>query len=180
MGGLKKVSDAIGLSPEMLRQFSRVERLSPETKKLVYKGVIQSVDIADRISRLPMPDQLPVAQAVARGELGDDDVRTVVSLKKELPKIPITEVITRVQASRNIKEYVVQFLVSSKEFKKKDLEIRFIRLLGKKNFISLSVKNGVGTLIFNTAGRNRLQEVAKRKGLTKRRLIEGMLVGEVE
>lgn len=180
LGNLKNVSNAIGLSTEMLRQFSRVAKLAPEVRGLVGKGVIQSVDIADRISRLPSPDQLPLARAVARGELTSDDVRAVVSLRKQLPKMEISKVIHRVTSSRNIREYIVQFLLPSGEDKVKDIEARFIRLLGKEGLCSLSFKNGVGTLILNAAGKRRFQDIAKAKSLTKRALVNRIIFGEVK
>jgi hypothetical protein len=180
MGSLKKLSDAVGLSEEMLRQFSRVEKLSRDVKDLLAKGNIQSVDIADRLSRLPGRDQFPVAKEVARGDLNSDDVRAIVSLRKALPQLRIENVIDRVRTSRNIKEYVVQFLVPPDRGKSKDIESRFIRLLGKESLRSFTLRNGVGTLVLNVVGKNRLQEIAKQKGLTKRILIDRVVSGEVK
>jgi len=180
MGSLKKLSDAVGLSEEMLRQFSRVEKLSQDVKDLLAKGNIQSVDIADRLSRLPGQDQFPVAQEVARGDLNSVDVRAIVSLRKALPQLRIENVIDRVRASRNIKEYVVQFLVPPERGKPKDIESRFVRLLGKESLRSFTLRNGVGALVLSAAGGNRLQEIAKRKGLTKRILVDRVVSGEVK
>jgi hypothetical protein len=179
IGSLKKLSDAIGLSEEMLRQFSRVEKLSRDVKDLLAKGDIQSVDIADRLSRLPMQDQSTVAQEVAKGCLNSADIRAIVSLRKALPLLRIKSVIDRVKASRNIKEYVVQFLVPPERGKpNKYIELQFIRLLGRENLRSFSIKNGVGTLVLNTTGENRLQEIAKQEGLTKRKLVDQIVSGK--
>ena len=180
LGSLKNVSNAVGLSTEMLRQFSRVPKLAPKVRELLEKGIIQSVDVADRISRLPRPDQLPIAQAVARGELNSDDVRAVVSLRKQLPKMEINKVIHRVTSSRNIREYVVQFLHPSGEDSVKDIKARFITLLGKGGLCSLSFKNGVGTLVLKETGKVRLQGIAKAKGITKRALVDRIVSEEVK
>ncbi len=180
LGSLKKVADAIGLSVEMLRQFSRVEKLSPRVKKLIEQGKIHGVDMADRISRLPSRDQLPVAQAVVRGELNTSDVRAVVSLRKDVPRMRIKAVIDRVKSSRNIKEYVVEFMIPCKKSKKADIEARFAKTVGKNNIRSFTTKKGVGILVLNAAGLKQLQEVAKRRRFTKRRLVNGIASGEVE
>ena len=180
LGNLKKVSEAVGLSLEMLRQFTRVAKLSPEVRSLVAEGLIQSVDIADRISRLPLPDQLPVARAVANGELNSDDVRAIVSYRKQRPKMLINKVISNVTSSRNIREYVVQFLPPKGENQLKDVEERFIKLLGKDAICSLSIEKGVGILILNAKGKERLQTNAKRQGLTKREMVEKIISDEVK
>ena len=179
LGNLKNVSDAIGLSTEMLRQFSRVKKIAPEARRFVTGGAIQSVDIADRISRLPPADQFLVAQAVARGELNSDDVRAVISFRKDQPKLPISKVISRVTDSRNVREYVVQFLVPAEE-ELKNIEDRFPKLLGQDGVRSVNVEKGLGTLILNKDGRNRFELIAKRKGLTKRALVEKVISGEVK
>lgn len=180
LGNLKNVSDAIGLSTEMLRQFSRVIKIAPEARRFVTEGAIQSVDIADRISRLPPADQFLVAQAVARGELNSDDVRAVISFRKDQPKLPISKVISRVTDSRNIREYVVQFQVPAGEEELKDIEDRFPKLLGQDGVRSVNVEKGLGTLILNKDGRNRFELIAKRKGLTKRALVKKIILGEVK
>lgn len=179
LGNLKNISEAIGLSTEMLRQFSRVTKIAPEARRFVTEGKIQSVDIADRISRLPPADQFLVAQAVARGELNSDDVRAVISFRKDQPKLPISKVISRVTDSRNVREYVVQFLVPAEE-ELKNIEDRFSKLLGQDGVRSVNVGKGLGTLILNKDGRNRFELIAKRKGLTKRALVEKVISGEVK
>ena len=179
LGNLKNISEAIGLSTEMLRQFSRVTKIAPEARRFVTEGKIQSVDIADRISRLPPADQFLVAQAVARGELNSDDVRAVISFRKDQPKLPISKVISRVTDSRNVREYVVQFLVPAEE-ELKNIEDRFSKLLGQDGVRSVNVGKGLGTLILNKDGKKRFELIAKRKGLTKRALVEKVISGEVK
>jgi len=179
LGNLKKVSEAIGLSTEMLRQFSRVTKLAPKARRFVARGVIQRVDIADRISRLPPGDQFPVAQAVARGDLNTDDVRAIITFRKNQPKLPISKVISRVMSSRNIKEYVVQFLVPPQE-EMKNIEGRFSKLIGQDGIRSVTAEKRMGTLLLNKDGKNRLELIAKKKGLTKRSLVKEIISGEVK
>ena len=180
MGSLKEVAGAIGLSVEMLRQFSRVEKLSPQAKKLVAEGKISGVDVADRISRLPTQDQLPVAQAVIRRELNSDDVRAVVSLRKEIPTADIREIIQRVEQSRNIREYVFEFQFAKGAPSSKTIKKRFTRIAGEGNVRSLTMSKGVGTLIVSPPGVRRMQSEAKRHRITKRALVDMVVAREAD
>jgi hypothetical protein len=174
---LSKLADAIGVSSEMLRQFSRVNKLSHATKQFLSDGSIESVDIADRLSRLPVPDQLSVARAVAHGKLTSDDVRAIVSLRKALPKEKIGKVIDRVKSSRNIKQYVIEFMIP---FHKtgKTIKEQFMSTLGKDGIVSFSTKGRVSHAILNTTGKHRLENIAKQKGCTKRTLVNKIIARE--
>jgi len=179
LGSLKNVSKAIGLSTEMLRQFSRVTKIAPEARRFLSQGAIQGVDVADRVSRLPTADQFSVAQAVARGNLNSSDVRAIITFRKDQPKLPISEVISRVMNSRNIREYVVQFLVPAEE-DIRSIKDRFSKLIGHDGVRSVNAEKGLGTLILNKDGKNRLELIAKRKGLTKRAIVERVISREVK
>ena len=178
MGSLKKIAQAIGLSTEMVRQFSRIETLSPAVKRILAAGKIRSVDVADRISRLPAHDQLPVAEAVVRGELLSKDVRAVVSLRKELPRSSIGAIIKRVGGSKNVKEFVVEFLGPNRKSSVSGLRRRFSAILGKQNIKSFRVSKGIGTMVLNERGKCLLQQNAKREGLTRRALVDRIITGE--
>ena len=178
LGSLKQVAAAIGLSHEMVRQFSRIETLSPAVKRLLAAGKIRSVDIADRISRLPGNDQLPVAEAVVRGELLSKDVRAVVSLRREVPKSSIGAIMKRVRGSKNVREFVVEFLVPNQKGNLSALRHRFFAILGKKNIKSFRINKGVGTMVLKECGKRLFQEKAKRAGLTKRAFVNSVVAGE--
>src|ERR1019366_10183070 len=45
LGSLRAVADALGLSDETVRQFSRIEKLSPGVKKLISSGQITGMDL---------------------------------------------------------------------------------------------------------------------------------------
>ena len=48
---------------------------------LLSGGSITSMDLADRLSRLPKEDQYPVATGVVSGELDAHDVRAILGLR---------------------------------------------------------------------------------------------------
>lgn len=175
---LSNVADVIDISPEMLRQFSRVNKLCNPVKKLIADGTIQSVDIADRLSRLQVVDQMPVALAVAQRNLTSDDVRAIVSLRKALPKEEIGKVIDRVKRSRSIKQYVVEFLIPTQK-KEKEIKEFFIRTLGKESIVSFGSSGRISQAILNATGKRRLEDIAKKEGLTKRALINKIISGEI-
>lgn len=97
LGSLRAVADALGLSDETVRQFSRIEKLSPDVKKLMASGQITSMDLADRLSRFPSADQHAIAAAVASGTLDARDVRAILALRKEVPKAPVQKLIRRIE-----------------------------------------------------------------------------------
>lgn len=173
---LSKVADVIDISSEMLRQFSRVNKLCLPVKQLIADGIIQSVDIADRLSRLPVADQLPVARAVAQGSLTSDDVRAIVSLRKALPKEEIGKVVDRVKKSRSIKQYVVEFLIPAHK-KEKEIKEAFIKVFGKESVVAFGSRVGISHAILNATGKHRVDDIAKKEGLTKRALIDKIISG---
>ncbi len=175
LGSLSAVASAVGVSDEMVRQFARVDKLIPEVKQLLAKGQIMAVDVADRISRLSAKDQLPVAQAVAAGALNSADVRAIVSLRKSDARIPIAQAIARVSSSRNIKEYIVEFVVPDPLMEIGWLENQFSSILGAQNIRSLKVRKKVGRIVITEKGKKILEAAARRAGVAKRELVEKLL-----
>ena len=205
IGSLPKVARRIGLSYEMLRQIFSVRNCSEGVKRLIREGKIDSYDILYRLSKLPPSSQVAVAKQVITGDLTSEDVRAIVTFHRDFPGINIRKIIERIKSSRNIKQYVVYFELDSARIKPAVLRSRFESVFGKGSIISIDdgrsfrrgmrkaakaltfgvlsgeghagrVDAGVGELVLNTIGKNRLQEKAKRRGLTKRELIRRLVV----
>jgi hypothetical protein len=179
LGSLETVSERIGVSPEMLRQFACVKKLAPQVKRLVASGAISSVDVAYRLSKLTSADQLYVAAMVSKGGLVSADVRAIVALRMANPRTPISKITERVMASRPIKEYEARFVVPATGRDPQALRGRFSRLVGEDNIRAFSVENQVGTLVVSPEGKDRLQEAARKHRLTKRELIDGLVSGGI-
>ncbi len=175
IGSLAQVAERIGLSYEMLRQIFSVQRCSEGVKKLVREGKLDSYDILYRLSKLSALEQLVVARAVIKEELNSGDVRAIVTFKKDFPEVGIKKVVERIKSSRNIKQYVAYFTVSTYRINVKILRSRFEKAFGKKNVISFEVSDGVGKLLLNAEGKILLQKLAKSNGVTKRKLIEKLV-----
>ena len=176
-GSVQALSERVGISAEMLREFGAIAKLSPSVKKLITERKIESVDVAYRLSKLRPREQLAVARGVIAGRIDSDDVRAIVSLRRSAPELGIGEIIRRVKTSRNIKEYIAEFILPSDKMNVDAVRRAFARVAGDRNICSLGIKGPVGTLRVNKEGKTRLQEAAKRQGLTKRQLI-GRILGK--
>ena len=180
LGSLRAVADALGLSDETVRQFSRIEKLSPGVKKLIASGQITGMDLADRLSRLPSADQHPVAAAVASGTVDAHDVRAILALRKAFPKVPIQQLIRRIRSSRNIKEYVAEFLMPHPAPSTTTLLKRLSRVIARREVRDLEMGEGVGRLFLTANGKAALEDAARKEGVTKRELLQHLLNGEVK
>ena len=179
LGSLHALAQAIGLSDEMVRQFLRVEKLAPEVKRLVAGGKITGVDVADRISRLPAPDQLPVARLVVSRELDLQDVRAILSFRKTAPRVPIGKVINRIKRSRNIREYVAEFVIPQTGATPAVMLNKFAAVFGKSNIRSLEIECQIGRIVITAEGKKILLNKAKTLRLSKGELIKRIVAGEV-
>jgi hypothetical protein len=179
MESLEAVSSAVGLSPEMLRQFARVEALCPSVRALIKEGGIRSVEIADRISRLPTEDQLYVAEKVARGELNSSDVRAVLAHRKTAPSLPIYRVVRDVLASKNTREYLIEFRIP-KHADKNTVQSRLELFFGEDAIYDIKARGATGDACLTEAGRRHLEDAAKKKRLTKRQMVDIVISGETQ
>lgn len=175
LGSLRSVGDAIGLSEEMLRQFQTVSKLSPRLRILVKKRVIDSVDIAHRLSKLSVSDQETVAGFVQRGELDSEDVRALITLRKAMPDADMTVVVERLRETRNIREYIVEFPIAPGVSNLGGIRRRFVDLVGARNIRFMKKQGGKGVLALNRQGRDLLEETAKKRRITKRALVEEII-----
>lgn len=180
LGSLRAVAEALGLSDETVRQFSRIEKLAPDVKKLVARGQITSMDLADRLSRFPAADQCPVARAVASGAMDAHDVRAVLALRKTMPKVPVQQLIRRVQSSRNIKEYVAEFLVPEPPPSPSALLKRLSRVFARRDVRNLEMGEGIGRLFLTARGKTALERAAREQGVTKRELLQRLINGDIK
>jgi hypothetical protein len=179
LGSLHAVADALGLSDETVRQFSRIEKLSSVVKKLLENGKITSMDLADRLSRLPSADQFPVAAGVVSGTLDARDVRAILPLRKALPKVPVQQIIRRIQGSRNIKEYVAEFVMPRPTPSSTTLLRRLSPVIARSEARGLEMGDVVGRLFLTANGKKALEQAARAEAVTKRELLQCLINGDV-
>ncbi len=180
LGNLKEVARVVGLSSEMVRSFTRVNSLDQRVRQLIKTGDIKSIDIADRLSRLPFKDQYYVAKEAAKGHLTSHDMRAIVSLRKTLPKASILNIVSRIRKSKNIKEYIAEFVVpQGASIDRKEIFIRLKRFFGAEHVQSYSIIRFVGRVVLDEIGKNNLMKTARIMQITKGRLLQLIIEGEV-
>jgi len=179
LGSSRAVARALGLSDETVRQFARVEKLSPDVKKLLASGQITSMDLADRLSRFPSADQHPIAAAVVSGIVDAHDVRAILALRKTLPKVPVQRLIRRIRRSRNIREYVAEFLMPHPNPGSSALLKRLSHVFARRDIRGLEMGEAVGRLLLTANGKGALEHAARKEGATKREVLQRLINGEV-
>lgn len=178
MGRLENVSQTVGISTEMLKQFLSVKQLSPKVQELVKTRKIDSVTIVYYIRNFSENEQLAIANEVIAGRLSTGDVRALVPLKKSFPHLSIDELILRLQKSKNIKVYVAYFQIPSSIKKIESLEKHFAKIVGKDEIISLSMTDHIGTLELTSVGRKKIMEAARKRNLTLRKFVDRVVKEE--
>lgn len=172
LGSLKAVSETIGISTDMLRQFLSVERLCPEVHKLVKERKIDLVNIVHYMRSFSPKAQQVIAREVIAGRLSPNDIRVLAPLQKSLPHFTINQLISRVQKSRNIKVYIAYFRIPLGFKNTNVLKRRFEKIVGKTEIVSFTIKDQVGTLELTLVGQKKLREAAKKRNLSLRKFVD--------
>lgn len=172
LGTYKAVSDKVGLSTEMLREFKAVKFLSPEIHNLVAERIIDSVDLVYRIGKLRLETQKAIVHKVLQNTLSGNDVRVVKS--SSAGQMSEREALIRTVKSRDIKIYIIRFHMPKG---KSSSAIRrdFSRIIRPKEIVSLKVEKGVATIGLSYKGQKKLREAAKQKNKTLREFVMNIL-----
>ena len=172
-GSHDAVSKIVKLSPEMIRQFVKLLSLTDKVKKLIKKGLINSVDIGYRISKLREKDQIVLAENVVGKRLSSEDVRNIVKYKIDHSSISITKAIENVVDSKVRKIFVAYLGIDKntndrmdQEYRKKDKSVLikslFEKLVGKKNIVFFGLNGRVVLIKVSQEGLMRMKSKAKR------------------
>lgn len=180
LGSLREVADRIDLSEKMLKQFQYVRRLTPTVQDMFASRQIDSVDIAVHLSMLEDKEQIEVAERIVSGDLNSADVRAIRELKKEALHLSIADVIEKVEASRDIKQYAAEFVIRSRRVDEESIKDRFARVLDRDNIISLSLSGSIGKIVMSNTGWSLLQRYSKKHNLTRAQTISTIAKGEVK
>lgn len=175
LGSLKEVSKTIGISTDQIRQFLSVERMSPKVQNLVKKRKIDLINIVHYMKNFNYDDQNKIAEKLMNGTLTARDIRVIAPLRLIPEFSNIDHTISRVSNSKNIKIYVIYFRCPSENEKFFTIENRFYELLGLENIFSIKKEGATGILEITTKGKKKLQEAAKKMGLTLRQYIASII-----
>lgn len=163
----------------MLRQFLAVKRLSPTVQHFFVNRDIDSVDMVTHLQQLDDCDQEHVAKEAAKKELKTADVRAVREFRRDHPDIPISDIVERVKATRNIRNYLLEFVVRGAKINHSDGEKRLFDFFETDEVVSFSIVGSIVNLTINNNGRARLRQAAKEKGLSITSTINRILTGEL-
>lgn len=166
VGGIRGVAERIGLSVQMLQQFLYFKDLVPAVQELFATRQLDSVDMVVHLRRMDCKDQEIVAVEAANGNLNSADIRAICEFLKQHPATTVRAAIDTVKATRNIKQYVVEFVVRGKKQTVDELKSAFESALGPESIVSLALAGSIGTLVLNQQGRTSLQRIARKCGYT--------------
>jgi transcriptional regulator with XRE-family HTH domain len=179
LGSIREVADRIGLSPQMVKQFLAVKDLSPQVQKLFALRELDSVDMAVHLRKFNAKDQDRVATASVREELNSADIRAIWELRSKYPNMPIEDAVQKVKSSRNIRQYVIEFVVRGPRISRSNLLNRFRKALGDDSVVSLKLSGSIGQLIIDEQGRSRLRALARQHKVTQAESVNKIVMGEI-
>jgi len=177
-GSIGVVADRVGLSPKMLRQFLAFKDLSPSVQELFASRKLDSVDMVVHLRNLSPDDQECVAREAVMGNLNSADVRAICEFRKEHPKSPIRRVIDKVISTRNVRHYVIEFVVRGRKPSERDVRKRFDAVLGAPNIVSMTINGSLGKVVVNQQGRLALQRFAKANGINQAEAVDSIATGK--
>jgi hypothetical protein len=169
---LEKVAELVKLSPEMVRQFLKINDLDENAKELIRAGLISSVDIGYRLSKLTRKDQATLAKRIVDDRLSSDDVRSIIRFKMDNPRMNIQNVTKKLLESKDKKIYVAYLGIEEdvferlvKKHKSRDCEKVILNLLRRfispKHIVSFDLNGRVIFLKVSKEGLNKAREEAK-------------------
>lgn len=174
-GSLDKVSKSVKLSSEMIREFLKLLELTDQVKNLIQKGLINSVDIGYRISKLHKKDQIVLAKNVVNKNLRSNDIRNIVRYKLDNPSIKINEVMRRVLESKDKKYFVAYLGIEEHTFEELKLKLiskneiensKFIldifnKVIKKEHIVSFTLNGRVIIIKVTREGLDAMREKTK-------------------
>lgn len=185
------VSKIVKLSPEMIRQFIKLLSLTEKVKMLIKEGLINSVDIGYRISKISKKDQIVLAENVIGRRLSSEDVRNIVKYKIDNTSISITKGIRDVRDSKVRKIFVAYLGIEKnandsidRKYRKKDKSVLikslFEKLVGKENIAFFGLSGRVVLIKVSQEGLSRMKRKARRSKISLSKLANVLVTEYLE
>ncbi|MGB8413935.1 MAG: hypothetical protein WCE23_14025 [Candidatus Binatus sp.] len=174
LGSYSAVAERIGLSPQMLRQFSNIERLSGPVQKLFQTKQLDSVDAATHLAMLPAGEQEVVARALASRKIDTNDIRAVIQLRQRGQRGPINSLLKRVSDSKAKQEYVAEFIVRG-VISRTSIKRAFKRYIPDKEILGLELNGALGRLVLSKRGNEALARAARAMHVPLKNVISSIL-----
>jgi hypothetical protein len=153
------------------------KRLTSSVQKLFADRQLDSVDMVVHLRRLPAKEQTAVANEAANGRLSSADIRAICEYYEKHPG-GIDHAIDRVKATRNVKQYVVEFVIRGSNRSLAHVQSKFANALTSDNIVSLTAGGSIGKLIISQQGRLALQRIARRHKCSQAEAVQLILSGQ--
>lgn len=173
LGSYAAVAERIGLSDKMLRQFSAVTQLSKAVQKLFERRVLDSVDAAVHLAKIPVGSQKLVAEALAAGQIDTSDVRAIAELSKSVNG-SMKDLLERVKRSKTQKEYIAEFVIRGGHDETSLLRA-FRKQLTRDEILRVEVHGALGRLVLTHKGKETLWRIAKGCGTPVTHIIQKLI-----
>jgi hypothetical protein len=174
-GGLDKVSNIVGVSKGMLNRFLKVKKLTPQTKNLVKKRIIDSVSIVDDLTKFSDDDQNFIVAEIIADNIKGKDIRLLSPLRKQFPDIDIYLLIEKLKKSENKKISVIKFDTQDLSKDIDNLRKDLINITGNNELVDLSLNNSEGSIKLTSKGEKELRSAAKKQRKTFQEFIYSIL-----
>jgi hypothetical protein len=174
LGSYAGVADRIGLSPNMLRQFSNIKRLSSSVRKLFERRDLDSVDAATHLAMLPERDQGIVAAELVLGKINTSDIRAVIQLRETGESGPIDILLDRVESSKTKKQYLAEFVLRGASSRTNIFD-SFSKYIPAHDIVSLELDGSIGRLVLTPSGKQYLLKAARKLGVPTKHVIPAIL-----
>ncbi len=175
LGSYKTVSDRIGLSEKMLRQFTGVSHLTKPTMMLFQKRKIDSVDAVTHLGFLLPREQDLVARMLSENSINTIDVRAIAQMRKHHPEMSIRDIAKKVVESKTKKHYIFEFVVRGGRTKK-NVEVALSKHLKPDEIVALTVDGAYARLVLSGEGKKKMFSLARKMGVTAKQVIPSILV----
>jgi len=160
LGSYSAVAERIGLSSQMLRQFSYVRRLTGKVQRLFESRKLDSVDAATHLAMLPARDQEAIANALVGGGIDTIDLRAVVELRRADKSTPIGALLRQVMDSKVRQQYVAEFVVRGSR-DRGQLLAAFSPYIPLSEIVALELQGALGRIVLTQKGKQALAEAAR-------------------
>lgn len=174
LGSYSAVAERIGLSPQMVGQFSSVNRLVPSARRLVASRKLDSVDAVAHLAMLPEKHQKAVAEALESGEIDTSDIRSVVQLQRADYSDSIDAILKRAKNIKTRREYVAEFVIRGSRDPNRILKT-FKKYISPKEIIRVDIEGALGKLVLTQTGKKELFRAAHDLGTSINQVIPRIL-----
>ncbi len=174
IGGYSALSNRVGLSETMLRQFTRIHNLDIGVQNLFKERILDRVDVIPQLAQLSRDDQRYVAEQLSKNTIDTKDVRAVREIRKRDKFTLIEEIVRHVEASKSKKVFVAEFVLRGGV--KLDAALNRIgEHISKSNILDANADGTLAKLTLNEDGNIELHKTAKRLGVTLAQVINHIL-----